>query len=105
MADTTIAAFAIGLATTGVDLMLSDAVTGVGIDTLPWEKLGGTAALIAALGLALKFMAGLHSKAQDDLKKSYDERIQSLEGDKSKLEVRCKDLEDKMIQFAERGTK
>lgn len=105
MADTTLAAVAIGLATTGVELMLSEAAPGIGIDSLPWDKLGGTAALIAALGLALKFMAGLHSKAQDDLKKSYDERIQSLESDKSKLEVRCKDLEDKLIQFAERGAR
>lgn len=105
MPDTNLAAAAIGLAAAGVNMMLAEGVTSVGVDSLPWEKLGGTAALIAALGLALKFMAGLHSKAQDDLKKSYDERIKSLEDDKSKLEIRCKDLEDKLIQFAERGAK
>lgn len=90
-------AAAITLVPVGVASLFAQAVPPE-LGALPWGQLGGSAALVASLVLALKYMAKREEIGRQEIKAAYAERIGDLLADKKALTERTQKLEDLLIR-------
>lgn len=68
------------------------------LGALPWGQLGGSAALVAALVFALKYMARREEVGRQEIKCAYEARVADLQADKRALAERTRQLEDLLIR-------
>lgn len=89
----------IGLVPVGVVGMLAQALpTGVPNEIAPWLQLGGSAALIAALVVAVKYQTARNRDALNEIKHAHEARVADLSADKEYYRKRCEALQEHIIE-------
>lgn len=91
-------AVVIGLVPLGVISMLAQAAAPTLPDHLtPWLQLGGSASLIAALVVAVKYQTARGREALNEIKQAHQERVTGLEKDKEYYRKRCEELTERVL--------
>lgn len=88
----------IGLIPFGVVSLLAQALPGVVPNELnPWLQLGGSAALIVALVVAVKYQTARNSDALNEIKHAHEARVADLSADKDYYRKRCEALQQHVL--------
>lgn len=88
----------IGLIPIGVVGMLAQVVPqAVPPEVAPWLQLGGSAALIGALVVAIKYQTARNRDALNEIKQAHEARVADLTKDKEYYRRRCDMLQEHLI--------
>ncbi len=89
----------IGLIPVGVISLLAQAAPGVPDTLNPWLQLGGSAALITALVVAVKYQTARNREALSEIKAAHEARVTELLADKEYYRKRYEALQAHVIEL------